>query len=82
MNDIDFGYNVLILIGFIFVFRIIGAIYSHYKHTGKKWEKIFMFIYLITVYLSYIVYCILYLKLLHYRYYKDWKLKLFFIVLL
>jgi len=36
MNDIDFGYNVLILIGFIFVFRIIGAIYSHYKHTGKK----------------------------------------------
>ncbi|KRW98536.1 P-loop containing nucleoside triphosphate hydrolase [Pseudocohnilembus persalinus] len=36
MNDIDYGVNILILIGWLLLFRTIGGIYSYYKHTGKK----------------------------------------------
>lgn len=36
MEDIDMGRNALIVILFIFIFRLYAAVWSSLKHTGKK----------------------------------------------
>lgn len=36
MEDVEEGWNTMIVIGFMILFRVIAYIYSRYMHTGKK----------------------------------------------
>lgn len=36
MEDADVAVNILIMVAFIVVFRLVAFTYSHFKHTGKK----------------------------------------------